>query len=67
MQYCCAEFEKYVKNAEQDGFSIHQSLWMVPYTVKMVLLRAKIAGETQSVKIDYCPWCGASLTAKKEQ
>ncbi|HYL38550.1 MAG TPA: hypothetical protein VEV17_21720 [Bryobacteraceae bacterium] len=67
MAACCSEFEKHVQNAQQDGFWIHRSLWMLPYKITTVLLCCQLAGQKQAVKINFCPWCGSSLEAKQEE
>ena len=67
MAACCSDFEKRVQNSQQDGFWIYRSLWMLPYKVQMFLLCCQIGDQKQSVRINYCPWCGASLEAKQDE
>ncbi len=67
MPFCCAEFEKRVQAAQPDGFRIHISLWKLPYVIKVVLLQCEIAGQKQTVTINFCPWCGLSLAAKQDR
>jgi hypothetical protein len=60
--YCCRDFEVHSDGSAEDGFRIRQSLWMLPYVVKLVLLMLEIPGQpARAMPIRFCPWCGRDL------
>jgi hypothetical protein len=67
MLSCCAEFEKHCQETERDVFRINRVLWRLPYEVWTTFLYYQMAGRSGvPIKINFCPWCGCDLQARKE-